>query len=260
MFDTYTKQKSIEDLYEYNHKGVRKLLENYYRLQEEGTYSYDSMAAIIKMDIDRTLRSDLLEPIHLAIIGLRYALQLSFMEIQLYADIPLEEAMDAEEAAIQIIVEILDGKPNNYNAYQHVRPAEAFPDYILSVGEGIISPYIVTEALLTTMLEVTKHKDKLAKEVLRQRKQGPPSTFSMDKACESIEDEYPSHQTAASIESAGNKQAKKNEYDYFRNQDKKNLVCYEDFSNQAKSMRVSGRKKVVTNSELLGNKGMVYQI
>jgi len=100
----------------------------------------------------------------------------------------------------------------------------------------------------------------LAIEVLEQRKEGPPIKFSIDKEYESMEEEYPSHGTSAYLESPGSQRAKKNDYDYFRNQVKKNLVSYEDFGNQTKGMRVNGRKKVSTSTDLLGNKGMVDQL
>jgi len=250
MFDSYTKQKSIEDMYEYHAEGVRNLLGNYHKLVEEGAYSYDPMALIIKMDIDRSLRSTLLEPKHLNILTLRYALQFSFMEIQLYQGTPIEEAMDREEEAIQIIVNVLDGELTGFYQYEDIQLASTLSEHLAHVSEGKTSPYDISDALLTYTLHLTMKKDKLAKQVLKQRTDGPPLRFFMDKEAASMEEEYPSHKTSEAL----------NGYDYFRNQDKKNLVSYDGFANQAGGMRASGRKKIVASSELLGNKGMVYQL
>lgn len=247
MFDTHTKQKSIEDLYEYNQEGVRSLLENYYKLIEQGAYSYDPMVIAIKMDMERALRSTLLQPEHLKVLTMRYALQLSFMEIQLYEGTPIEEAMDLEEEAIQIMVDVLDGKPTTFYCYQETRPSETLQEHLLNVSAGKVSPYNVSDALMTYLLHLTKHKDKLAKEVLRQRKEGPPRIHEVLP----LDIEYPSYNT-----SVHNKKI----YDYFRNQDRKNQVAYEDFANQARGLKVIGRKKVKTTSDLVGNKGMVYQL
>jgi len=61
------------------------------------------------------------------------------MEIQLYADIPLEEAMDSEEEAIQILVDVLDGAQTTYNEYDSTEPSQALSAYILNVSEGKVS-------------------------------------------------------------------------------------------------------------------------
>ncbi|MGA4517218.1 hypothetical protein ACPA0F_08010 [Solibacillus silvestris] len=245
--DTYTKQKSIEDLYEYNHEGVRGLLENYYKLIEQGTYSYDSMVATIKMDIERALRSRLLHSKHLRIITMRYSLQLSFMEIQLYEGTLIEEAMDFEEEAVQIIVEILNGKPSCFYQYENIESADTLAEHLKNVQQGKVQPYDVSSALMTHMLHLTKYRDKLAKEVLRQRVEGAP-IINEDLP---FDLEYPSYNTAV--------HNKKN-YDYFRNQDRKNQVAYGDFANQSKGLQIIGRKKVKTSSDLASNKGTVYEL
>jgi hypothetical protein len=256
MFDTYTKQKLIEDLYEYHHKGVRSLLENYYKLVEQGAFSYDPMVVIIKMDIERALQSTLLEPKHLRILTMRYALQLSFMEIQLYEGTLIEEAMDAEEEAIQIMIDVLEGKPTALYHYEETRPSETLSEHLLKVSQGKVSPYDVSDALTMSLLHLTKHRDKLAKEVLRQHTEGPPTFHEVLP----LEVEYPSHNTSEYIESPKNRtKSKKNDYDYFRNQDKKNLVAYDDFTNQARGLQSTGRKKIATSSDLAGNKGMVFE-
>ncbi len=247
MFDTYTKQKSIEDLYEYNQEGVRSLLDNYYKLVEQGTYSYDPMVIVIKMDIERALRSTLLQSKHLNILTMRYALQLSFMEIQLYEGTSIEEAIDTEEEAVQIMVEVLEGKPSNFYQYEVTKPSETLTEHLQNVSAGKVSPFDVSDALMTQLLYLTKHRDKLAKEVLKQRVEGPPKFNEVLP----IDVEYPSHNTSAH---------NKTNYDYFRNQDQENQVAYEDFSNQAKGLKVIGRKKVRTTSDLAGNKGMVFQL
>ena len=247
MFDTHTKQKSIEDLYEYNHEGVRNLLANHHKLVEQGTYSYDPMVIVIKMDVERALQSTLLQPKHLSIITMRYALQFSFMEIQLYEGTSIEEAMDTEEEAVQIMVEVLKGKPSNFYQYEVTKPSETLSEHLQKVSAGKVSPFDVSDALMTQLLYLTKHRDKLAKEVLKQRVEGPP-TFNEVLP---IDVEYPSHNTSVH---------NKSEYDYFRNQDSKNKVVYDDFANQAKGLKVIGRKKVRTTSDLAGNKGMVYQL
>ena len=257
MFDTYTKQKSIEDLYEYNQEGVRSLLENYYKLEEQGTYSYDPMVITIKMDMERALRSTLLHPKHLNIITLRYALQLSFMEIQLYEGTSIEEAMDLEEEAIQIMVEVLEGISSTFYQYEELKPAETLSEHLLNVSQGKVSPYNVSDELLTHILHLTKHRDKLALEVLKQRVEGPPTFHEVLP----LDVEYPSHDVAEYIESPDRKAGtKKNDYDYFRNQDRKNQVTYDDLSNQAKGLRIIGHKKVRTSTDLAGNKGMVYEL
>ncbi len=247
MFDTYTKQKSIEDLYEYNQEGVRSLLDNYYKLVEQGTYSYDPMVIVIKMDIERALRSTLLQSKHLNILTMRYALQLSFMEIQLYEGTSIEEAMDTEEEAVQIMVDVLEGKPTTFYCYQETRPSETLQEHLLNVSAGKVSPYDISDALMTHLLHLTKHKDKLAKEVLRQRKEGPPSFHGVL----TIDVEYPAYSTSV------HNQYK---YDYFRNQDIKYQVTYDDFANQAKGLRVSGRTKIRTLPDSTVNKGMVYEL
>lgn len=260
MFDTYTKQKNLEDLYDYNHEGVRSLLENHYKLIEHGTYSYDPMVIMLQMDIERSLRSTILLPQHLRILTMRYALQFSFMEIQLYEGTLIEDAMDIEEEAVQILVDVLDGAPCTFYRYQETKPAETLSEHLLHVSEGKVSPYDVSDALLTHLLHLTKQRDKLAQEVLRQRVEGPPTKFSMDKEYASLEEEYPSHQVSDRIESPSKKKYKKKDYDYFRNQDRKNQVAYDDFNNQARGLQAVGRKKVKTSSDLAGNKGMVYEL
>ena len=247
MFDTYTKQKSIEDLYEYNQEGVRSLLDNYYKLVEQGTYSYDPMVIVIKMDIERALRSTLLQPNHLSIITMRYALQFSFMEIQLYEGTSIEEAMNLEEEAIQIMVDVLEGTPSGFYQYEGIKPAETLSGHLLNVQQVKVSPYNVSEALMTHLLHLTKHRDKLAKEVLKQRVEGPPSF----QEALPLDIEYPSHNTSVN---------NKRNYDYFRNQDRKNQVVYEDLANQARGLKVMGRKKIRTSFDLAGNKGMVYEL
>ncbi|MGG0666951.1 hypothetical protein ABE073_00220 [Lederbergia citrisecunda] len=250
MFDSYTKQKTIEDLYEYHAEGVRNLLSNYHKLVEEGSYSYDPMALVIRMDIDRALRSTLLTSDHLNILALHYALQFSFMEIQLYEGTQIEEAMDIEAEAIQILVKVLDGEPTMFYQYEDLLPSGTLSEYLAHVGTGKASPYDVSDMHLTQLLHLTQKKDRLARQVLQQRVEGPPLTFSLDNKVSSFEEEYPSHKTSEAL----------NGYDYFRNQDKKNMIYYDDLTNQAGGMRASGRKKVIVNSELLGNKGMVYQL
>ncbi|MEQ6856086.1 hypothetical protein AAHH17_16520 [Lysinibacillus capsici] len=247
MFDTYTKQKSIEDLYEYNQEGVRGLLDNYYKLVEQGTYSYDPMVIVIKMDIERALRSTLLQPNHLSILTMRYALQLSFMEIQLYEGTSIEEAMNLEDEAIQIMVDVLGGTPSDFYQYEDIKPAETLSEHLLDVQQVKVSPYNVSEALMTHLLHLTKQRDNHAKEVLRQRVEGAPKLLEVLP----LDIEYPSHNTSVH---------NKSNYDYFRNQDRKNQVSYDGFVNQARGLQVVGRKKVRTSSDLAGNKGMVYEL
>ncbi|MEA0553778.1 hypothetical protein U1P98_07590 [Lysinibacillus irui] len=247
MFDTYTKQKTIEDLYEYNQEGVRSLLDNYYKLVEQGTYSYDPMVIVIKLDIERALRSTLLQPNHLSILTMRYALQLSFMEIQLYEGTSIEEAMNLEEKAIQIMVDVLEGTPSDFYQYEDIKPADTLSEHLLNCQQGKVSPYSVSDILLAHMLHLTKHRDNHAKEVLRQRVEGAPTLHQVLP----LDIEYPSHNTSVH---------NKSNYDYFRNQDRKNQVSYDDFANQARGLQVIGRKKIQTSSDLAGNKGMVYEL
>lgn len=92
---------------------------------------------------------------------------------------------------------------------------------------------------------------------MKQRVEGVPTFHEVLP----LEVEYPSHNVAEYIESPGRKiSTKKNEYDYFRNQDRKNQVTYDDLANQAKGLKIIGRKKVRTLSDLSGNKGMVYEL
>lgn len=247
MFDTYTKQKSIEDLYEYNQEGIRSLLQNHYKLIEQGLFSYDPMVIAIKLDVERALSSTLLKPQYLNILAMRYALQLSFMEIQLYEGTPIEETMDNEEEAIQIMVDVLNGRDTDFYQYEDLKPAETLSEYLLNVSQGKVSPFDVSDVLITSLLHLTKHRDKLAIEVLKQRKEGPP----MLHEDLSLDIEFPSYNTS---------EHNKGNYDYFRNQDRKNQVAYDDFANHARGLTANGRKKVRTSSDLTGNKGMVYEL
>jgi len=253
MFDTYTKQKSIEDLYEYNQEGVRSLLDNYYKLVEQGTYSYDPMVIVIKMDIERALRSTLLQTNHLSILTMRYALQLSFMEIQLYEGTSIEEAMNLEEEAIQIMVDVLDGMPSEFYQYEDMKPADTLSEHLLNVQLGKVSPYSVSDVLLTHMLHLTKHRDNHAKEVLKQRVEGPP-TFNEVLP---IDVEYPCHYASDCATSSVKNNCKIDE-DYFRRQDKNNRVFHHDFSNHAAGLYAVGRKKVPTDSTSVCNKRLVH--
>ena len=100
---------------------------------------------------------------------------------------------------------------------------------------------------MTHLLHLTKHRDNHAKEVLKQRVEGAPTFHEVLP----LDIEYPSHNTSVH---------NKSNFDYFRNQDRKNQVNYDDFTNQAKGLKVIGRKKVRTSSDLAGNKGMVYEL
>ena len=247
MFDTYTKQKSIEDLYEYNHKGIRSLLQNHHKLIEQGLFSYDPMVIAIKMDMERALRSTVLKPQHLNVLAMRYALQLSFMEIQIYEGTTIEEAMDNEEEAIQIMEDVLGGMPSDFYQYADLDSAETLTEHLLNVSQGKVSPFDVSHELMTHLLHLTKHRDKLAVEVLKQRVEGPPIFHEALP----LDIEFPSHNTS---------EHSKSNYDYFRNQDNKNQVAHDDFANHARGLKVNGRKKVRTSSDLAGNKGMVYEL
>lgn len=232
---------------DYTKEDVKRLLGNYTYLDELNAFSQDGMPIIYKTDIDRALLSDHLQEAHLEVIGLHYACELSFMQIQMYIGTPIETSMKALTEAVRIITDVLNGDidyvARTYTSTLHAYNLQA---YAYQVSHCLQSPYDIPDSVQTHILDLTKQRDILAEETLRQRKEGKPTSFELDTPEETL---YPFHAEAIHTGSRFK--------DYFTNQDRKNGVGFDDFESYAKGQITTGSKKTNVSNDSVTNRKAV---
>lgn len=240
---TMTNNQLNEDMY--TKEEVKRLLGNYYRLDELNAFSQDGTPITYKIDIDRALLSNHLLPQHLEVIGLHYACQLSHMQIQMYTGTSIEQSMKNLDKAVTIITNVLNGTiKTTFKKYTIKTAPQKLLAYVFHIKTANVSPFMLSDGLQKDILELTQERDSLAKETLRQLNGGKPSYIAPEEKIE-----YPWHNEACHTKSIYK--------DYFTNQDRKNGVTYDEFDTYASDQIVTGYKKAnLTNDSLLTKKAV----
>lgn len=241
----YSKQKSVDDSYSYEVKGVKHILSDYHALQEIASYGNNQPITYLMIDMKTAMQQAGLTKEELKILTYRYALQLTPMEALLYADLDLGQALRVERYAIYKIAAALKGDMGTGDKLTYIAStAKTVKQHVHSVMDRETFMFDLTDEINTDLLQILQERDELAKETLRQRTEGKP-VFTEDVATEY---EYPSHEVSNN---------KKGKYDYFSEQDRKNNVSYDDFSSYSVSLKTTGTKKAITNSDSTSNKKAV---
>lgn len=267
VFDDKFKLLKSDSGYVITSDGVNLLLEDYWSILEMGTYSYDPSVIFIRADFERALRSSHLSPIGRLSLALVYGMQLSLQQASKLIGIKVSDVKNEIEEAKEVMEAVMNGYLSTI--YQKkTSETTNLTDWIQEIMKGSISIYDIPDEVFTSLLHyLAENRDKLAKETLRQKREGMPIDIYNEKfgIAEYDSENYPFYDTAETIENPFRfREYRTGDIDYFKRHDRYYGVAFpKDFSKMSKGLTVTGRRTLINVKEEDKNsngKGLVYNI
>lgn len=250
--DTYSKEKRINDIFEYNEAGIKLMLESYYELVN------DISTIDIKIDLDRALCCSILTPNQRVILMHIYSFQLNILQTAKLLKRSILSVKNELDEAFQVLEAVMNGyKTKGIQVRKSC--ARSLNDFTTEVLNGLVHMFDVPRIVIKELLYKleTEQNDILAAAKVKSK-----TNYIKNYGPINIED-YPFHETSAAIESPTNRKYDpiRDGYDYFAKQDMNNHVTRGIDFNFPANLKAVGRKKtsIKKNSVYSGVKDIVYQ-
>lgn len=250
--DTYSKRKRTEDEFSYNVEGIKKMLESYYTLNN-GMDSID-----IKIDLDRSLCSELLTPQQRITLAFVYAFELNILQTSKLLSCSILTIKETIETALEIIEAVINGYKTKRIKYKPCR-SQTLELWINEVRNGTTHIFDIPKDVNVSLLRKLEIEQN---DVLAAVKVKPKPNYRKHIRPVNLL-EYPYHETSRAIESPTGKRYNPiaDGYDYFYKQDTNNHVERNSNFNFPANLTKVGTKKVCIKKDngYKGAKDIVYQ-
>ena len=185
--DMAKKEREYSARYSYEPVGVAALLKDISRLNESRIFKGDIDATVIITDLKLALDSDCLTPRMRQVVALYYFVGMTEEEISRTIFNTQQVVNKSIKKAVERIASEMAYGAYVKSGHADFEFTEQTPLYkwLTEVGYGNLPVYEVPDEVFTNLLKISTADDR-AREVLRQRKYGPPETTKLEE-----EDEYP---------------------------------------------------------------------